>query len=85
MKRPRNEALGDPSRRRLRGRAANHLLTSLLVTAANFRRVAAFLAEQDSPTRLTRLDRARRRRRRESLRDYLPDANAPPAPTGTES
>lgn len=80
------EALSDPTRRRIRGRTAQHLLTSLLVMSANVRKIRTYLTESAAdPGRVARLSAKRsRRKRRESLTDYLPDANAPPEPTGTE-
>lgn len=79
------EALADPSRRRLRGRTAHHLLTTLLVVSANIRKIRTFLAETGSTDGgVAPLSPRRARRRRESLQRYLPDANAPPLPTGTE-
>lgn len=78
-----HEALGDPTRRRLRGRTAQHFLTTLLVVSANIRKIRTFLAEQATPQRAVRRLAAKSRRKRESLADYLPDANAPPGTSAT--
>jgi hypothetical protein len=65
-----HEALAAPARRRIRGIAACSLFTALLLMAANIRKIRAWRA-------LTASDQAgitrRARRRRTSLRDYLPD------------
>jgi len=67
---PAHHALAQPGRRRVRGIAACSLFTALLLTAANIRKIRAWRA-------LTHRDKARitrrARRRRSSLRDYLPD------------
>lgn len=67
---PARQALGQPGRRRVRGIAACSLFTALLLMAANIRKIRAWRA-------LTNSDKAstarRARRRRGSLRDYLPD------------
>ena len=65
-----HQALAAPGRRRVRGIAAQSLFTALLLIAANIRKIRAWRA-------LTASDHAdvtrRARRRRTSLRDYLPD------------
>jgi len=65
-----HEALAAPARRRIRGIAACSLFTALLLMAANIRKIRAWRA-------LTAAGKAgiahRARRRRASLRDYLPD------------
>ncbi len=65
-----HEALAQPARRRVRGIAAQSIFTALLLMAANIRKIRAWRA-------LTARDKARAtqraRRRRTSLRDYLPD------------
>jgi hypothetical protein len=67
---PAHQALAQPGRRRVRGIAACSLFTALLLTAANIRKIRAWRAlTTDSKIRITR----RARRRRASLRDYLPD------------
>ena len=70
IKDPAHEALAQPARRRVRGIAAQSVFTALLLMAANIRKVRAWRA-------LTARDKARitrrARRRRTSLRDYLPD------------
>ena len=67
---PAHQALAQPGRRRVRGIAAQSLFTALLLMAANIRKIRACRA-------LTTRDKARitqrARRRRSSLRDYLPD------------
>lgn len=78
-----HEALGDPTRRRLRGRTAQHFLTTMLVVSANIRKIRTFHAEQATPQRALRRLAAKSRRKRESLTDYLPDANAPPGTPAT--
>ena len=65
-----HEALAAPGRRRIRGIAAQSLFTALLLMAANIRKIRAWRA-------LTACGKAataqQARRRRASLRDYLPD------------
>ena len=70
IKDPAHEALAQPARRRVRGIAAQSVFTALLLMAANIRKIRAWraLTGRDK-TRITR----RARRRRTSLRDYLPD------------
>jgi hypothetical protein len=67
---PAHQALAQPGRRRVRGIAAQPVFTALLLIAANIRKIRAWRA-------LTASDQAgitrRARRRRTSLRDYLPD------------
>ena len=67
---PAHQALAQPARRRVRGIAAQSIFTALLLMAANIRKIRAWRA-------LTAHDKARitqrARRRRTSLRDYLPD------------
>ena len=67
---PAHQALAQPARRRIRGIAAQSLFTALLLMAANIRKIRAWraLTARDN-ARITR----RARRRRASLRDYLPD------------
>ena len=70
IKDPAHEALAQPARRRVRGITAQSIFTALLLTAANIRKIRAWRA-------LTARDKTRiaqrARRRRASLRDYLPD------------
>ena len=65
-----HQALAQPGRRRVRGIAAQSIFTALLLMAANIRKIRAWRS-------LTASDQAgitrRARRRRTSLRDYLPD------------
>ncbi len=67
---PAHQALAQPAPRRVRGIAAQSIFTALLLLAANIRKIRAWRA-------LTARDKARitqrARRRRSSLRDYLPD------------
>jgi hypothetical protein len=65
-----HQALAQPARRRVRGIAAQSIFTALLLIAANIRKIRAWraLASADK-ARIVR----RARRRRPSLRDYLPD------------
>ena len=67
---PAHQALAQPGRRRVRGITAQSIFTALLLMAANIRKIRAWraLTARDK-TRITR----RARRRRASLRDYLPD------------
>ena len=70
IKDPAHEALTQPARRRVRGIAAQSIFTALLLMAANIRKIRAWRALTDrDKTRITR----RARRRRASMRDYLPD------------
>ena len=67
---PAHEALAAPARRRVRGIAAQSIFTALLPTAASIRKNRAWRAL--TPRDKARITR-RARRRRASLRDYLPD------------
>jgi hypothetical protein len=70
IKDPAHEALAQPARRRVRGIAAQSIFTALLLMAASIRKIRAWRALTDrGKTRITQ----RARRRRASLRDYLPD------------
>ena len=65
-----HQALAQPARRRVRGIAAQSIFTALLLTAANIRKIRAWRAlTPDDKDTIAR----RARRRRSSLRDYLPD------------
>jgi serine/threonine protein kinase HipA of HipAB toxin-antitoxin module len=65
-----HEALAQPARRRVRGIAAQSLFTALLLIAANIRKIRAWRAlPARDKARITR----RARRRRASLRDWLPE------------
>jgi hypothetical protein len=67
---PARHALAQPGRRRVRGIAAQSIFTALLLIAVNIRKIRAWRALTASDkTRIAR----RARRRRTSLRDYLPD------------
>ena len=67
---PAHQALAQPGRRRVRGIAACSLFTALLLIAANIRKIRAWRALPGSDKAATA---QRARRRRASLRDYLPD------------
>ena len=70
IKDPAREALAQPARRRVRGITARSVFTALLLMAANIRKIRAWRALTDrDKARITR----QARRRRTSLRDYLPD------------
>jgi len=68
---PARQALAQPGRRRVRGIAAQSVFTALLLTAANIRKTRAWreLTSDDKAA----IPARRARRRRSSLRDYLPD------------
>jgi hypothetical protein len=66
-----HQALAQPGRRRVRGIAACSLFTALLLIAANIRKIRAWRAHTASDRTATA---QRARRRRASLRDYLPDS-----------
>jgi hypothetical protein len=67
---PAHQALAQPARRRVRGIAAQSVFTALLLIAASIRKIRAWRAlTARGKARTTR----RARRRRTSLRDYLPD------------
>jgi hypothetical protein len=68
---PAHEALAQPARRRVRGIAAQSVFTALLLMAANIRKIRAWRA-LTAPGKARSTQRARRRRT--SLRDYLPDS-----------
>ena len=67
---PAHQALAQPGRRRVRGIAACSLFTALLLMAANIRKIRTWRALTASGKAATA---HRARRRRASLRDYLPD------------
>ena len=67
---PAHQALAQPARRRVRGIAACSLFTALLLMAANIRKIRAWRALTAGGKAATA---QRARRRRASLRDYLPD------------
>ena len=67
---PAHQALAQPARRRVRGIAAQSIFTALLLIADGIRKIRAWQAlTAGDKTRIAR----RARRRRTSLRDYLPD------------
>ena len=59
---PAHEALGAPGRRRVRGIAAQSIFVTLLLMAANFRRIATFREMRTDGTSRQIAQRARRRR-----------------------
>jgi hypothetical protein len=65
-----HEGLGEPGRRRVRGIAAQSIFVTLLLMAANFRKVAAFRQMAAEGRAANVAERARRRR--VSLSDYSP-------------
>ena len=65
-----HQALAQPARRRVRGIAAQSIFTALLLMAANIRKIRAW---RDLTARDKAATARRARRRRASLRDYLPD------------
>ncbi len=71
------EALGDPQRRRIRGVAAQSVFVSLLLWAANLRKIDGFLvrAATDGTAR-----RRPRRRRTRSIDEWLPGQPPPTTP-----
>ena len=74
-----HEALADHTRRRLRGRAAQHFLSALLVMAANVRKIRAFMQGLTAtPKEKQRKAQRRQNRKRESLTDFLPQLARPP-------
>jgi hypothetical protein len=71
LKDPARQALAQPARRRVRGIAAQPVFTALLLMATNIRKIRTWRAlTPHDKTRITQ----RARRRRASLRDYLPDS-----------
>lgn len=65
------EALGDSSRRRIRGYTAQYLLTTVLVVAANARKIAAFYDRQRKAAATTAAPVKRSKpRRRDRLSNY---------------
>lgn len=68
-----HEALDQPGRRRVRGYAAQYLLTAMLVVSANLRKIDAFLrdAGNDAETAI-KPPRKSRPRRRDRLANYQP-------------
>ncbi len=73
------EALGDPQRRRIRGVAAQSVFVSLLLCAANLRKIAGFLARAAAEA-AGKLHRRIRRRRTRSIGEWLPEQPSPTAP-----
>ena len=70
IKDPAHEALAQAARRRVRGITAQSIFTALLLMAASIRKIRGWRAlTARGKTRITQ----RARRRRASLRDYLPD------------
>lgn len=78
-----HEALDDHERRRLRGVAAQSVLSAFLVFSANLRKVASFLAEQAAVAAGT-VRRLPRRRSTQSLETWRPDSSNLPAAVGID-
>jgi len=79
-----HEALADPTRRRIRGVAAQSVFAALLLFAANLRKIDSFLTEE-AVIDAGGMRRIRRRRKGRPLRDWHPapgfaESPAPPAP-----
>ena len=72
------EDLESAGNRRVRGFARQCMLTALLLTCANQRKIDGLKTRNNSDAPAPQ-PRTRARRRTESTRDLLPDANAPPA------
>jgi len=72
IKDPAHEALDDPGRRRIHGRAAQSVLVALLVVAANVRKIRAFqfVARVGKPDKGTRP----RRRATGSIKAWRPES-----------
>ena len=70
VKDPAHEALAAPGRRRVRGIAAQSIFVTLLLMAANFRKIATFRQLVADGAAAKTAERARRRR--VSLADYRP-------------
>jgi hypothetical protein len=78
-----HEALADHTRRRLRGRAAQHVLAALLVMAANVRKIRAFMQGLGAtPKEKQQKAQRRQSRKRESIADFLPQLARPPDDDG---
>jgi hypothetical protein len=77
-----HEALGDPGRRRLRGVAAQSVLVAFQLFAANLRKIAAFLAEEEAIAEgsVRRLPRRRRTQSIHAWRPAVPGAQSSAAP-----
>jgi hypothetical protein len=70
-----HEALDDPSRRRVHGVAAQSLFTTLLLLAANVRKIGAFqraVAAERAATHQSRPHQRSRRRRTASVQSWRP-------------
>lgn len=81
------EALHQAGRRRLRGMAAQYVMTAVLVASANMRKIATFLneVEQGLEKVLERKHQARERRKRREggLSKYLQNAEGGPSVVGS--
>jgi hypothetical protein len=75
VKDPAHEALDDAGRRRIHGKAAQSILTALLLMAANVRKIQSFLGSIASARAGTPTRRPRRRRTR-ALESWRPEAPA---------
>ncbi len=74
-----HEALGEPLRRRMRGRAAQSVLVAFLLFAANLRKIVAFL-QQEAAIEKGNVRRLPRRRTTRSLDEFRPPSRTPEAP-----
>lgn len=78
------EDLETPAKRRLRGRAAQHLLVTLLIVSANLRKLQSWSDQQTNPTKVAQIAARRETRRaRQSLKGHLPPSTAPPGTPAT--
>jgi hypothetical protein len=66
-----HEALGDPSRRRIRGVAAQSVFVAFLLFAANVRKIEAFIQQEEAIGEGT-VRRLPRRRPTRSIEDFRP-------------
>jgi hypothetical protein len=73
------EALADPTRRRIRGVAAQSMFVALLLFAANVRKIDAFL-QQEAAIETGSVRRLRPRRRTQSVEDFRPSSGTPQPP-----
>jgi hypothetical protein len=73
------EALADPQRRRIRGVAAQSVLVSLLLWAANLRKIEGFLVRVAAEA-VGNARRRPRRRRTRAIDQWLPGQPPPTAP-----
>ena len=73
-----HEALDQPGRRRVRGYAAQYLLTAMLIVSANLRKIETFIREQGQDEGVAaKSPKKCRPRRRNRLANYKPTASVP--------